>query len=72
MNNKLKFTQELIVTLIIASLFTALVGFIFIFAALNLGADAEWAMQTQRTILGTIWGLYVGYKLNTLIRQYRR
>ncbi len=72
MNNKLKFTQELIVTLIIASIFTAVVGFIFVFTALNLGADAEWAMQTQRTILGTVWGLYVGYRLHTVIQRHRR
>ena len=72
MNNKLKFTQELIVTLIIASLFTVVVGFIFVFTALNLGADPEWTMQTQRTILGTVWGLYVGYRLHAIIQQYRR
>ena len=72
MNNKLKFTQELIVTLIIASLFTVVVGFIFVFTALNLGADPEWTMQTQRTILGAVWGLCVGYRLHTVIQRHRR
>lgn len=62
---------ELLVTLIVATLLSALlyIGLAFAAGNLNMGTDD----QMQAGILSSIaFGLIVGYKLNELVREYKR
>ena len=70
MKNKSKFAKELIITLIVASLLSGVMTFILSFTFANLGVLAE----SRDYVVGVgaaIWGLFVGFKTNTLLRDYR-
>jgi hypothetical protein len=71
MKNKSKFAVEIIITLIVAMLLSSTVAIILAFIAGNLGAKAD-SLVWVNTVASTAWGLFVGYKLNTLIREHRK
>lgn len=62
--------MELIFTLIVASLLSGVVVFIASFALANFGVPAE-SLTYTATGGATVWGLIVGYKLNTLLQKHR-
>lgn len=70
MKNKSKFAKELIITLIVASLLSSTVVIILAFTLINLGASTDSIMYVN-TLGATVWGLFVGYKINSLLREYR-
>ncbi len=71
MKNKAKFTLELFITLLIASLISSVFALILGFTIMNLGGDTG-ALTYANTLASSVWGVVVGYKLNTLIRQHRQ
>jgi len=71
MKNKTKFVLELFITLIVASLLSSVIAFILAFIVGNLGGTID-SMSWINTTASCAWGVFVGYKLNTLIRQHRQ
>lgn len=69
MKNKSKFARELIVTLIVASLLSGAVTLILSFFLVNLGVSSD-SIDYVANIGATIWGLFVGYRINTLLREH--
>jgi putative Mn2+ efflux pump MntP len=69
MKNKSEFAKELIITLLVASLLSSSVTLIFSFTLVNLGVSGN-SIGYVANIGATIWGLFVGYKINTLLREY--
>lgn len=57
-------------TLIVAGLISSALVFILVFILGNLGVGFE-SMMFVNTLGSIIWGLIVGYKMNTLIRAYK-
>jgi hypothetical protein len=70
MKNKSKFIKELVIMLIIASLLSSTVVILLAFLLMNLNASEKTIMYVN-TIGASVWGLFVGYKLNTLLRDNR-
>lgn len=70
MKNKSKFIKELVVMLIIASLLSSTVVILLAFLLMNLNASEKTIMYVN-TLGASVWGLFVGYKLNTLLRDNR-
>lgn len=68
MKNKSKFARELIITLIVASLLSGAVTLILSFFLVNLGVSSD-SIDYVANIGATIWGLLVGYRINTLLRE---
>lgn len=69
MKNKSKFAKELIITLIVASLLSGTITLILSFTLANLGVSSD-SMGYVANIGATIWGLFVGYKISSLLREY--
>jgi hypothetical protein len=70
MKNKSKFALELFITLIVASLLSSVIAITLGFTIMNLGGNTD-ALTYVNTIASSAWGIFVGYKLNTLLRQHR-
>lgn len=71
MKNKATFFKELIITLIVAMLLASVVAIVLMFIVGTLGGNTE-AMSYVNTFSSMVWGLFIGYKLNTLLREHRR
>lgn len=71
MKNTPKFFLELIFTLIVAFLLSAVVELLISFAAAILGSYDSVA-PVVNFIGGTVFGVVFGFKLNNLIRQYKK
>lgn len=70
MKNKSKFIKELLMTLLVASLLSSTIVIILAFILLNLKASNSTVMYVN-TFGASVWGLFVGYKLNSLLRDHR-
>ena len=71
MDNKGKFALEIVVTLVIASLLSSVVSLGLGFIIYNLGMNNSDTIAYVNMIATTSWGLYVGYKIKSLIEQHR-
>ncbi|MET0980090.1 MAG: hypothetical protein ABWX90_02440 [Candidatus Saccharimonadales bacterium] len=71
MKNKSKFALEIIITLIVATLLSSTIAVILAFIAGNLGAKTH-SLVWVNTVASIAWGLFIGYKLSTLIREHRK
>ena len=71
MKNKIKFIKELIITIVIASLLNFIVTFVLSFILVNVGVPSD-SIGYVANIGAAIWGIFVGYKVNTLLRESRQ
>lgn len=69
MNKKILLVSRLIVTIIIASIVSALVGLILMTIFSNIGMSDEDSVNNSGWISTALLGLMVGYKLNDLVRK---
>lgn len=72
MKNTPKFTIELIITIVVATILSAIVSFLTALLAKSFNASTVDAITYANTSAATAWGLIVGYKLHSLIEQHRR
>ena len=71
MKNVSKLLTELVFTVLVAGVLSALLGFILWFVAANMGQTTEW--QTYIDFLsGILFGLVVGYKLKVLVADTKQ
>lgn len=70
MKNVSKFIMEALITIIVAGLVSLMVATLLGFISGNLGWGSEGMMYTT-TISSAVFGLVVGYKLNSLIREHK-
>lgn len=68
MNNTSKFIVEIVITIIIAALVSGVIGILLAFVAGNIGTYAD-ASSWINFVVGAVFGLIVGYKLNSLIKS---
>lgn len=66
MKNVTKLLTELIFTVVVAGVLSALLGFILWFFAANMDKSTEWRTYID-FISGILFGLIVGYKLKALV-----
>jgi hypothetical protein len=70
MKNRSKFALEVVITLIVASLVSSAVAILTGLVIMNLGGKTE-SLSYVNTLASCLWGVVVGYKLNSLIRQHQ-
>ena len=70
MKNTPKLIVEFIFTVFIASVLSAILALILMFIAGNLNIYDQ-AIATINSVTGTVFGLILGYKLNTLVRLHK-
>lgn len=71
MKNLRKFIVELVITIVVALLLSLLAALILGFAAGNAGVLGKYFSEINM-LTGVIFGLIVGYKLNTLVRENKK
>lgn len=70
MKNPSKFALELAITVIVAYLLSLIVSFVLVFVFGNMGPDVD-TKDINNLISGAVFGLIVGFKLNSLLRQHK-
>jgi cell shape-determining protein MreC len=70
MKNKARFIKEIIITLIVATLISIVLSAILIFILANFDAVTKGG-EYVNTVSSSIWGLMVGYKISSLLRESR-
>lgn len=71
MNRKLQFAKEFVVAMLVATLLSSVIALLLSFVLMNLGMDVMEMMTYVNITTSIIWGLFVGYRLNTLVREYQ-
>lgn len=70
MKNKSKFLTESVITIIVAGFLSSAITLLLVFIGLNLGMGDQSVMAVN-AFGGVLFGAAFGYKMNTLIRQYK-
>lgn len=71
MNNTPKFVKELALTIIVAALISIVLATLLGFISGNLALGENGTMYVN-AISNGVFGLIVGYKLSTLVRQHKK
>lgn len=72
MNKSLLLTARIITTMLVAAIVGAVVTILIAFILLNLGVDNETSLGTSTAAFYLIVGIATGYRLNDLMKQYRK
>ena len=71
MKNRSKFALELLITLLVASLLSSVISLGLGFIMYNLGTANTDTIGYVNMLAAVSWGVYVGYKVKSLIEQHR-
>lgn len=69
--NSTKLLVEIVFTLVVAALLSILLAFFALFILANLNVPVEYRSYVNFAS-GALFGLFVGYKLKTLIVEYKK
>lgn len=71
MKNRSKFALELLIILLVASLLSSVISLGLGFIMYNLGTANTDTIGYVNMLAAVSWGVYVGYKVKSLIEQHR-
>jgi ABC-type multidrug transport system permease subunit len=66
-----KLLLELVFTLVVAALLSIVLAFFALFVLANLNVPVEYRSYVN-FVSGALFGLFVGYKLKTLVVEYKK